>query len=238
MSMSIQYKQYLNVRKAFLLPEYRGLETKDNELSLDEFSKTFGHQRYILLKCIYPQNFRKNEYRGRSVFVVLTKSDGEFHNRSKELVYLMDKLSGTPEAKTGDKIDLFLITSEPLKKRTIKKMKDYSQFNYVNVPLVRFAVEIPKANLCNKHEIATDLEIKKLAQECYNQTDKNKYMSEDNPQNVWIGGLPGELIKITRYSMMAGISIDYRYITGLIIQVNENEGDDEEEEEPEEKKED
>jgi len=239
MQDKVQYKQYLNMRKAFLNPEYRGLETKDSEMKYEEFSKTLLTQKYILIKCVYPQTFRKLDYRGRMLYVVLTKHDSEFHNRSKELTYLMDKLSATPEAKSNDKIDLILITKEPLKKRTIKKMKEYNQFNYINVMSVRFAIELPKANLCNKHEIVSIEEVNKLAEECYIQIDKDKYMSEDDAQNIWIGGMPGELVKITRPSQMAGRAIDYRYITGVIAKPVENDNDnDDEEAEEEEKKED
>lgn len=233
MPEKFQYEQYLNIRKAFLSAEYRGMETTDHELKYEEFGKLMLTQKYILLKCKYPQTFRRVDYRGRQMFVVLGRNDSEFHNRSKELLYLLDKLSAAQEAKSNDLIDLILITKELLKKRTIKKLKDYRNFSCTNVKSVRFSVELPKANLCSKHEIIAYEEAKKLAEECYIQLDRLSPLSEDDAQNVWIGGLPGEIVKITRPSLMAGLSISYRYITGIIARPNEgvdDDGDDVEEE--------
>lgn len=231
-----QYDQYINVRKAFLSPEYRGLETSDPELKYDDFSKNMLAYKYILLKCKYPATFRRPEYRGKNLFVVLARADSEFHNRSKELIYLLDKLSTIPEAKSNESIDLILITKELLKKRTIKKMKEYSQFRYTNVLSVRFSIELPKANLCSRHEIVPVEEVKKLAEECYIQIDRLSYLSEDDAQNIWIGGLPGEVVKITRQSLMSGIAISYRYITGIIARpVESGDGDEDEGDEVDEK---
>lgn len=234
MHEKFQYTQYLNMRKAFLNAEYRGLESTDPELKYEDFSKLMMTQKFILTKCKYPSTFRRPDYRGRSVFVVLSRHDSEFHNRSKELIYLLDKLSAMPEAKSNESIDLILITKEQLKKRTIKKMKEYRQFNYNNILSVRFSIELPKANLCSKHEIVPADEVKKLAEECYIQLDKLSYLSEDDAQNIWIGGLPGEVVKITKPSQMAGLSISYRYITGIIARPAES-GDQEEDDEEEEK---
>ena len=234
----IQYKHYLNVRKAFLNKEYRGLDSDDAELKYEEFTKILLMNKYLLLKCKYPQSYRIQNQRGKYVFVVITRFDSEFHNRSKELVNLLDKLSAVPEAKNNDSIDLILITKELLKKRTIKKTREYAKFNYSNILSVRFIEEMPKANLCNKHEIIPNEEVKKLADECYIQIDKQDYISEDDTQNIWIGGLSGEIIKITRPSLMAGVAISYRYVTGVIAQPNDNmaEADLEEEEDDDEKK--
>ncbi len=237
MPEKFQYEQYLNVRKAFLSPEYRGMETTDLELKYEDFSKLMLTQKYVLIKCKYPQTFRRSDYRNRHMFIVLTRADSEFHNKSKELTNLLRGLGAVPEAKSQEPINLILITKEPLRKRTLKKMKEYRQFNCTNVLSVRFAVELPKANLCSHGEIINEEEAKKLAEECYIRLDSLSPLSEDDAQNIWIGGMPGEIVKFTRPSLMAGISISYRYITGIIARpqdgtVNEaDEGDDDEEKE-------
>lgn len=219
-----QYLQYKNIRKAFLNPEYRGLESNDKELKYDEFSKLLLAQKFILLKCKYPTNFRRQSYSDRLALVVLTRYDSDFHNRSKELTSLLDKLSAIPEIKAtigNNIIELFLITSQLLKKRTIKKIKEYQYFSFNNILSVRFAVELPKANLCNKHEIVSVDEVKKLVEDCYITIDRLKYITEDDAQNIWIGGFPGEVIKITKPSQMAGIAIDYRYVTGVVAKTTD-----------------
>lgn len=228
MTDKFQFVQYKNIRKAFLNPEYRALETSDPELKYEEFSKLLLAQKYILLKCKYPNNFRRESYRGRMALIVLTRYDSEYHNRSKEFISLLDKLSAQPEVKSSSESDLFLVTNQLLKKRTIKKVRNYRHFVFNNILSVRFAVELPKANLCCRHEITTIEEIKKLSEECYIRVDKDKYIAEDDAQNIWIGGFPGELVKITKPSQMAGYAINYRYITGVIPRVdtsNEAEAD-------------
>ena len=231
-SDKFQYIQYLNIRKAFLQPEYRGLESDEVELKYEEFSKLLLSQKYILLKCKYPQNFRRDDYKGRIAFVVLTRYDSEFRNRSKELSMLMDKLSSMPEIKNNIQIsDLFLITLQYLKKRALKKMKEYKQFAHTNILNVKFSSEMPKANLCNIHKICTKEEIKNLVEESYTMIDTQSCISENDTQNVWIGGFSGELIKIIKPSSMAGLSIVYRYVTGVINRIKIDEKVDDEDDE-------
>lgn len=230
-----QYIQYKNVRKAFLNAEYRGLETNDAELKYEDFSKQLLAQKYVLIKCKYPAQFRRVEYRNRLALVVLTRYDSEFHKRSKELTSLLDKISNLPEVNGLKEVDLFLITNELMKKRTIKKVKEYKHFCFNNILSVRFSVELPKANLCSRHEIASPDEIKKLVEECYVTIDRLKYITEDDAQNIWLGGFPGEVVKITKPSQMAGYAIDYRYVTGVIPRIDTStEANDEDEDDSKE----
>ena len=235
MPEKFHYNQYLNIRKAFLSAEYRGLESDEHEMKYEEFSKLLLAQKYITIKCKYPANFRVEEYRNRIAFIIFTRNDSEFFNRSKELITLLDKMStGIQDKETIS--DLFLITAQALKKRTLKKVREYRHFNFSNILTVRFAIEIPKANLCNKHEIIPIDEVKKLIDECYIIVDRIKSLSEDDAQNIWIGGFPGEVVKITGPSLVAGYKMDYRYIMGVIAK-SADDGIDEEEEDEDDSKE-
>lgn len=229
MSDKFQFIQYNNLRKAFLDPKYRNMESLDQELKYEDFSKTMLAQKYIVIKCRFPQNFRRVEYRGQPTLVVLTRHDSEFHNRSKELITLLDKLSTYPEVKESNLTHLFLITVQELKKRTLKKIKEYKNFAFTNILAVRFSIELPEAVHCRRHEIVSAEEVKTLEKECNIGADySSKNIQEGDAQNLWIGGFPGELIMIKKESMMAGYSIDYRYITGQITRTES--ADDEAEE--------
>jgi DNA-directed RNA polymerase subunit H (RpoH/RPB5) len=232
MTDKYQYRQYQNLRKAFLSTEYRGLESKDPELKYEEFAKQLLAQKFVTIKCRYPDSFRRPEYRGRPAIVVLTRYDSEFHNRSKELTTLLDKISSFPEVKSSSLTDLFLITSQDLKKKPMGVARSYTNFSFTHILSVRFTEELPKANLCSRHVVATEEEIKRLRQECYIKIDKLKYIAEDDAQNIWVGGFPGEVLRIEKASQMAGLSLDYRYITGQIPKVdNSTEEDDADEKE-------
>lgn len=227
------YNQYLNIRKAFLNPEYRGLESNDPEMKYDDFSKLLLAQKYILITCKYPNNFRRKEYQNRLAFVIFTRNDSEFYNRSKELISLLDKISSL----ITDKLvisDLFLITSQELKKRTMRKVREYKHFNFNNILSVRFAIELPKANHCSKHTIISPQEAKELSEESYVSLDNNSYLPEDDAQNIWIGGFPGEVVKISRTSIMAGRAIAYKYITGVIPRDTDDQNPEEDEEDEKE----
>lgn len=227
------YNQYLNIRKAFLNPEYRGLESNDSEMKYDDFSKLLLAQKYILITCKYPNNFRRKEYQNRLAFVIFTRNDSEFYNRSKELISLLDKISSL----ITDKLvisDLFLITSQELKKRTMRKVREYKHFNFNNILSVRFAIELPKANHCSKHTIISPQEAKELSEESYISLDNNSYLPEDDAQNIWIGGFPGEVVKISRTSIMAGRAIAYKYITGVIPRDTDDQNPEEDEEDEKE----
>ena len=210
-----QYPQYLNLRKAFLLKEYRGLESSDPELKHDEFSKTLLAQKFVSIKCKYPADFRRPDYRGRLALVVLTRYDSEFHNKSQNLGVLLSKINSAQEIKSAEIVDIFLITTHLLKKRTLKKVKEYKNFTFTNISTARFAIELPKANLCNPHSIVPDEEAELLDKKFYVREINNKHISETDPQCIWIGAFAGEFVKIIRPSPTAGIAIDYRFVTGV-----------------------
>jgi DNA-directed RNA polymerase subunit H (RpoH/RPB5) len=230
-----QYPQYLNLRKAFLLKEYRGLESSEPELKHDEFSKTLLAHKFVIMKCKYPNDFRRHDYRGRIALVILTRYDSEFHNKSQNLVALLNKINSAQEIKSAENVDIFLITTHLLKKRTLKKVKEFKNFSFTNYSTARFAIEMPKANLCNRHIIVTDEELEKLDKKYYVRGGDNKHISETDTQVIWIGAFAGEVVKIIRPSMTAGIAVDYRVVTGVNTRKKNEEEDEDEEDEPEEK---
>lgn len=227
-----QYKQYLNIVKAFTSPEYRGYETKDPILQYEPFAKQLLASKYIIIKCRYPDTFRRPEYKGRLAIIIYTSEDSEFHKRTVVLKNLLNKIITIPDKNEGE-YDLFMITHELLKKRPLKAFKEYAGFKFTNYTSVRFSEELPKAVGCNQHEIITEEEKNNLIKECYLTIDRQKYIAENDPQNIWIGGFSGELVKITKPSPTGGYAIDYRYIMGIIDRSSdEPEYDEEQEQEP------
>lgn len=76
-----------------------------------------------------------------------------------------------------------------------------------------FIIELPRHILSSRHEIVGDAELELLRKNHVElAVGSCKLIFDDDPQCIWIGGMPGDVIRITRLSNNTGESIDYRYV--------------------------
>ena len=103
------------------------------------------------------------------------------------------------------------------------RRKSINQHNLkVNNYLHRdFNIEKSKGSLCSKHVILTEEDSELALYSNMIEKESLPKISEMDPQIIWIGGQPGDVIKITPYSEITGFSVVYRLVIpsyGNIIQ--------------------
>jgi DNA-directed RNA polymerase subunit H (RpoH/RPB5) len=77
-----------------------------------------------------------------------------------------------------------------------------------------FSIEISKGPLCSKHVILSNNEVKDLcSRELIIHPLSLPSISINDPQNIWIGGELGEVIKILSISEITGETIRYRIVS-------------------------
>jgi len=117
-------------------------------------------------------------------------------------------------------LNIIMITKEELNSYRRKSINQHNLKvnNYLHKD---FNIEKSKGSLCSKHVILSDAEAQTALYSNMIEKESLPKISELDPQIIWIGGQPGDIIKITPYSEITGFSIVYRLVVpsyGNIIQ--------------------
>jgi DNA-directed RNA polymerase subunit H (RpoH/RPB5) len=193
---------YYNIKK---LMEYRNIISNYNFVSRDDFSKVKASE-YIKI-----DGTRSFSGTTRDVFIFMIMPDSKYSSTSPVFRKLLT-LIPTDKKETAD---ILFISSDPFSNHLIKVIDD-ERHNYPKIYIEhytyeKFSIEIPKCDSVPHHEIVPDADAKEILKWCYKKKyDMPKILVSDTPV-VWIGGKPGDLIKIDRISETTGKYIVYRY---------------------------
>jgi DNA-directed RNA polymerase subunit H (RpoH/RPB5) len=75
-----------------------------------------------------------------------------------------------------------------------------------------FVAELPKGIYCSKHIILNEVETEIVLNEIMCKKSNLPRVSYNDPMIVWIGGRPGQVVKIESVSDVVGLSLTYRII--------------------------
>ena len=205
--MSFLHTKYVNIQK--FITEYRKYTVEDKFYSDDEFNKNMHSNQYVMHKC---KDVKKN----KSVYIYLFSPTSIY----LQTTLLFKKIINVNQDK-HDKIDIILITKEPISVYINKALNSYTNINFYNYLHKLFAIEIAKGPLCSKHTILEEEEAKMVCnRDLVIHPLSLPSISVNDPQNIWIGGEIGQIIKIESISEITGATIRYRIIspdTGKII---------------------
>jgi DNA-directed RNA polymerase subunit H (RpoH/RPB5) len=191
------YEKYLNIQK--FITEYRKYTTKIKFSDFATFKKTMQMDQYILHKCV-------DTTLERDVFIYLFTGNSRFIKTTPQFKRIMDKTSDDPA-------DVIIITKEPLSIYINKALVKYPHLNVFNYLHVHFNIELSKGPLCSKHTILSTNEVRTLcSQDLVIHPLSLPSISINDPQNIWIGGKLGQVIKIESISEITGKSIRYRIV--------------------------
>jgi DNA-directed RNA polymerase subunit H (RpoH/RPB5) len=196
--MDVLFEKYENIKKFIL--EYRRYKMEDNFLDFDTFKKAMQIEQYIHHKCI---DIKK----GRTIYIYLFIYNSRYIKTTPQFKRLMDKIP-------DDTFDVIIITKLELSvyiKKALLKYTNLKIFNYLHR---YFSIEISKGPLCSTHTILSNTEVKDLcSRELIIHPLSLPSISINDPQNIWIGGELGEVIKILSVSEITGETIRYRIVS-------------------------
>lgn len=109
-----------------------------------------------------------------------------------------------------------IFISQYLFQTHVSKKVDEHQFENKHIKIynysyVHFKLELPKSSLVQPHIICTDEELEELKKNYVFIDRLPKILQSEGPV-IWLGGKPGQVIKILRYSENALIVPYYRYV--------------------------
>ena len=192
------FEKYENIKKFIL--EYRTYKMEEKFLDYNTFKKCMQIEQFITHKCI-------DVKKGRTVYIYLFMYNSKYIKTTPQFKRLMDKIPEEP-------CDVIIITKLELSvyiKKALLKYTNLKIFNYLHK---YFSIEISKGPLCSKHVVLTNNEVKELcSRELIIHPLSLPSISINDPQNIWIGGELGEVIKILSVSEITGETIRYRIVS-------------------------
>jgi DNA-directed RNA polymerase subunit H (RpoH/RPB5) len=196
--MDILFEKYENIKKFIL--EYRNYKMEGEFLDFNTFKKAMQIEQYIYHKCI---DIKK----GRNVYIYLFMYNSKYIKTTPQFKRLMDKIPEEP-------LDIIIITKLELSVYIKKALLKYTHLKIFNYMHKYFSIEISKGPLCSKHIILSNNEVKDLcSRELIIHPLSLPSISINDPQNIWIGGELGEVIKILSISEITGETIRYRIVS-------------------------
>jgi DNA-directed RNA polymerase subunit H (RpoH/RPB5) len=196
--MEVLYTKYINIQK--FITEYRNYTIEDKFYDFAEFKKIIQIEQYILHKCT-------NVKKGRFVYIYIFRDQSKYVKTTPQFKRLMDKLPDDPS-------DIIIISKNALSVYINKALAKYTHLRIFNYMHQYFSMELTLGPLCSKHTILTNNEVRELcARDLVIHPLSLPSISINDPQNIWIGGELGEIIKIESISEITGKTIRYRIVS-------------------------
>ena len=192
------YEKYINIQKFITI--YRKYKLDDKFLDLTEFKKVMQFDQYIKHKCTDVAN-------GKIVYIYIFHEQCKYIKTTPLFKRLMDKIPNEPA-------DIIIISKLELSIYINKSILKYKSLTYYNYLHKYFALELSKGPMCSEHEILSNTYVRNLcANELIIHPLSLPSISINDPQNIWIGGTLGQVIKITSISELSGKVIRYRIVS-------------------------
>jgi DNA-directed RNA polymerase subunit H (RpoH/RPB5)/uncharacterized protein YciU (UPF0263 family) len=195
----LQYDIYKIVTECYC--PYRGLTIKSAEVNKDDFIKNMQYDGYVKLeteadgKKILIFILDKNE-RGSNDIITTTESFKLFINSIK-----------------NKEAEIVIISPARFQTHVI----NYVYENGLNENMYRyhydnFKVVVPLGPYVPEHKILNEQERKKVLNTLNIEPKNMKKIYTDDPQSIWLGARPEQILEIKSYSQTVGYTVDYRRV--------------------------
>ncbi len=207
----------------FIYFNYKNLISLDNKIEDSEFIKDIFNNEYFVIKTI-SNKYTKDEIKNikdiidnnkttnnkhKITYIIIFHYNSEIYSKTQELKKILVKLKKIPFP-----YDIILITKNSVSTHVnnfIQSVK--SKISIINYTYKLFTIIIPEHILSNKHEILNkEDEENLLNNELFCKKQNLPKIRINDPQIIWSPGKINDIVKITRYDDITGISIYYRVI--------------------------
>lgn len=196
--METLYDKYKNIQ--LCLEKYRKYQIEEKFYDYNEFKKNMQIDQYIKHLCF-------DKKKEKNVYVYMFKHDSKHIQTTAQFKRILDKLP-------IEQSIVLIITKVPLNvyiNKALLKYKHLSVYNYLHK---FFDTELSKGPLCSPHTLLTTSEVRILcSRDLILHPLSLPSISVNDPQNIWIGGDIGQVIKIQSVSEITGKTERYRIIS-------------------------
>jgi DNA-directed RNA polymerase subunit H (RpoH/RPB5) len=213
-------KIYNNI---FIYFNYKKLISIDEKISDSDFIKNIYNDEFFIIKTVSNEyskeniqlikdninNLDFNNNKFKITYIIIFHYNSELYTKTQELKKVLIKLKKIPF-----KYDVILITKNSISTHVNNFIETIKNKIYIlNYTYKLFTIIIPEHILSNKHEILSkDEENELLNNVLYCKKFNLPKIRLNDPQIIWTSGKINDIVKITRYDDITGISIYYRLI--------------------------
>jgi DNA-directed RNA polymerase subunit H (RpoH/RPB5) len=194
--------EFFNIYKniQLFITDYRKYELLDKFYNFVDFKKKIQDESYIIHKCLDSVNQKK-------VYIYILSENNLYTKSTSKFKKLFNKIE-------NDVSKVILITKIDISIYINKSINTYTNLNVSMYLHKHFLLEMAKGPLCSKHSILSKKEVTRLCtQDLILHPLSLPSISIMDPQNIWIGGELGQIIKIESYSELTGKTIRYRIVS-------------------------
>jgi DNA-directed RNA polymerase subunit H (RpoH/RPB5) len=197
--MEILFEKYKNIQK--FITQYRKYNlVDDNFYDFKTFKKTIQIEQYVKHICI-------NNKTNKLVYIYIFITNSKYIKTTAQFKRLIDKIPNEPT-------NVIVISKNPLSIYINKAMVKYEHLKIFNYLYKNFSIEISKGPFCSKHTILSNNEVRTLcSRDLIIHPLSLPAISINDPQNIWIGGELGDVIRINSISEITGKTIRYRIVS-------------------------
>lgn len=203
MNIQLTAEIYKNLIK---MCAYRNLTIVGDILSEDKLIQTINFNEYISIEAT---RSKLNQLSSAYVFIILLKENARYMSKTALFKRLVEDI--IKKNISGDPTEITFIMDEPLSSNINKMLAEFKQTVFIeSYNYALFRIELPLHESVPKHSILPEDELITLLELYKTHKERFPIIKASDPQAVWLGARPGQVIKILRPSDSAGYAIAYR----------------------------
>lgn len=201
--------------------KYRGYQILSDKLDQNELRKKMQVEQYVTIEVEEPVVTSTaiptaTPAAKHLITIALINVGSKYIKTTTDIRSLMFQLTKNDNIKEIHEHRLnrsiFLITKDDVRNLVAKTKNNISKVNVENYLHIHFKMEIPKGPHCSKHVIMKPQELQDEIQANFIDINHIPLISDSDPQCIWIGAKTGNIVKIVRYSINAGLATEYRKV--------------------------
>jgi DNA-directed RNA polymerase subunit H (RpoH/RPB5) len=208
----------------FIFFKHKQLISLDEQINDSDFIKEIFNNEYFIIKTVsntytdeeklnIKNNILNSKYNNSNnyqvIYYIIFHYKSDIYLKTQELKKILIKLKNTSIS-----YKIVLISKTPVSTHVqtfINSVK--SKMNIINYTYKLFTIIIPNHILSNKHEILNNDDAEHLLKNILLCKKHNlPKIKINDPQIIWTPGKINDVVKITRYDDITGLSIYYRVI--------------------------
>ena len=185
----------------------RGATLGSPELSESQILQQMNQREYILLNAVRGEN----DPRGAAVIIaVIIEPNSSISKTTKSLNKI---LNFVVKQKKAEPMEILLITRDQMQERLTKQDEfkgEHGGVSISNYTYSIFLVDITEHVSAPKHELADEKEVADFCTRYRTSKDHFSKIHASDPQAIWLGLVPGMIVRVVRASESAGEAPIYR----------------------------
>jgi DNA-directed RNA polymerase subunit H (RpoH/RPB5) len=221
---NLNYTLSLIYNNLFVYFKYKKLTPLISQIDDNEFIKTIYNNEYYIIPTTLSsynddeideikKNYKNSKYNNsknfKIIYIILFHYNSEIYTKTIDFKKIIQSLKDTYIT-----YDVITITKTPLSTHVTNFISTIqNKINIIPYTYKLFTIIIPNHILSNKHEILNkDEEEHLLNNVLFCKKFNLPKIKLNDPQIIWSHGQVNDIVKITRYNDITGISLYYRVI--------------------------